>query len=124
MNTNVTNNKFVNEWIAEMAEMVKPSNIVLIDGSNEQAELLRAEAIKGGELIKLNEEKYPNCYLHEDAAFVEPGAVKVLWREFPCEDGLFHCEQSAALVIGLSCADCARLCRQSQSQTHCAQDHK
>ena len=67
MNTNVTNNKFVNEWIAEMAEMVKPSNIVLIDGSNEQAELLRAEAIKGGELIKLNEEKYPNCYLHRTA---------------------------------------------------------
>ncbi|MBO5811969.1 MAG: hypothetical protein J6Q97_01945, partial [Bacteroidaceae bacterium] len=67
MNTNVTNNKFVNEWIAEMAEMVKPSNIVLIDGSNEQAEALRAEAIKSGELIKLNEEKYPNCYLHRTA---------------------------------------------------------
>jgi len=67
MNTNVTSNKYVNEWIAEMAEMVKPSDIVLIDGSNEQAELLRAEAVKTGEMIKLNEEKLPGCYLHRTA---------------------------------------------------------
>ena len=36
MNTNVTKNKFVNEWISEMVDLVKPANIVLIDGSNEQ----------------------------------------------------------------------------------------
>ena len=41
MNTNVTSNKFVNGWIAEMAEMVNPASIVLIDGSEEQAEALR-----------------------------------------------------------------------------------
>ncbi|MBQ8321685.1 MAG: phosphoenolpyruvate carboxykinase, partial [Clostridia bacterium] len=67
MNTNVTNNKFVNEWIAEMAELVKPESIVLIDGSNEQAEALRAEACKTGEMIKLNEKELPNCYLHRTA---------------------------------------------------------
>ena len=33
MNANVTNNKFVNQWIAEMAAMVKPSEIILIDGT-------------------------------------------------------------------------------------------
>ena len=67
MNTNVTANKHVNEWIAEMVELVKPSNIVLIDGSEAQAEALRAEACSTGEMIKLNEEKLPNCYLHRTA---------------------------------------------------------
>ncbi len=67
MNTNVTNNKFVNEWIAEMVELVKPDNIVLIDGSDEQAEQLRAEACASGEMIKLNQEALPNCYLHRTA---------------------------------------------------------
>ncbi len=67
MNTNVTNNKFVNQWIAEMAEMVNPSDIILIDGSEEQAEALRAQALATGELLKLNEEKLPNCYLHRTA---------------------------------------------------------
>ena len=67
MNANVTNNKFVNEWIAKMAEMVKPSEIILIDGSEEQAEALRKEALATGELLKLNPEKLPNCYLHRTA---------------------------------------------------------
>ena len=67
MNTNVTNNKFVNEWIADMAKLVKPENIVLIDGSEEQAEALRAEACKSGEMIKLNQDKLPGCYLHRTA---------------------------------------------------------
>ena len=67
MNTNVTSNKYVNAWIAEMADMVKPSDIILIDGSEEQAEALRKQALASGELIKLNEEKLPNCYLHRTA---------------------------------------------------------
>ena len=67
MNTNVTNNKFVNEWIAEMVDLVKPENIVLIDGSDEQAEILRAEACKSGEMIKLNQDALPGCYLHRTA---------------------------------------------------------
>ena len=67
MNTNVTSNQFVNAWIAEMADMVKPSDIILIDGSEEQAEVLRKQALASGELIKLNEEKLPNSYLHRTA---------------------------------------------------------
>ena len=67
MKTNVTNNKFVNEWIAEMAELVNPSSIVLIDGSDAQAEALRAEACATGEMIKLNQDVLPGCYLHRTA---------------------------------------------------------
>ena len=67
MNTNVTKNKFVNEWIAEMADLVNPKDIVLIDGSFEQAEALRAEACATGEIIKLNQDALPGCYLHRTA---------------------------------------------------------
>ncbi|MBQ7320633.1 MAG: phosphoenolpyruvate carboxykinase (GTP) [Clostridia bacterium] len=63
----MTKNKFVLDWINEMAELVKPSNIVWIDGTEEQAEALRAEACSTGEMIKLNQEKLPGCYLHRTA---------------------------------------------------------
>ena len=63
----MTNNKYVLNWINEMAEMTKPDKIVWIDGSEEQAEALRAEACASGELIKLNQDLLPNCYLHRTA---------------------------------------------------------
>ena len=40
----MTNNKYVLDWINEMADLVKPGNIVWIDGSKEQIEALRKEA--------------------------------------------------------------------------------
>ncbi len=64
---NLTKNNKLNAWIAEMAELTQPDKIVLIDGSDEQAEALREEACKTGELFKLNQEKLPGCYLHRTA---------------------------------------------------------
>ncbi len=64
---NMTSNKHVLSWIDEMAAMTQPSDIIWIDGSEEQAESLRAQACATGELIKLNEELLPNCYLHRTA---------------------------------------------------------
>ena len=63
----ITNNKFVDAWIDEMAAMVQPDKIVLITGEEDQLEALRKEACKTGEMIKLNEELLPNCYLHRTA---------------------------------------------------------
>ncbi len=63
----MTKNVHVTKWIDEMAAMTQPEKIVWIDGSDEQAEQLRAEACSTGELIKLNEELLPNCYLHRTA---------------------------------------------------------
>ena len=63
----MTNNKYVLNWIDEMAAMTKPDKIVWIDGSEAQAEALRAEACSTGEIIKLNQELLPNCYLHRTA---------------------------------------------------------
>ena len=63
----ITNNKFVNAWIDEMAAMVQPDKIVLITGEEDQLEALRKESCETGEMIKLNEELLPNCYLHRTA---------------------------------------------------------
>ena len=51
----LTKNKSILEWIDKQVELVKPDNIVWIDGSEEQIEALRAEACASGELVKLNE---------------------------------------------------------------------
>ena len=63
----MTKNIHVTKWIGEMAAMTQPDKIVWIDGSEAQAEELRKEACSTGELIKLNEELLPNCYLHRTA---------------------------------------------------------
>ena len=63
----MTNNKSVLKWIENMKEIVKPDNIVWIDGSEEQLEKLRQEASAKNEIIKLNQEKLPGCYLRRTA---------------------------------------------------------
>jgi len=77
----MTNNKFVLSWIDEMAAMTKPDKIVWIDGTEEQAEALRAEACSTGEMIKLNQELLPNCYLHRTAV---NDVARVEGRTFIC----------------------------------------
>ena len=67
METNLTKNPSLLAWLDEKVELLKPSKIVWIDGSDEQIEALRAEAVSTGELIKLNEELLPDCYLHRTA---------------------------------------------------------
>lgn len=62
-----TENKYVLDWIEEMAALCSPESIVWIDGSEEQTEQLRAEACATGEMIKLDQEKLPDCYLHRTA---------------------------------------------------------
>lgn len=63
----MTNNKSVLNWIEEMKTLVSPDKVVWIDGSEEQLEQLRAEACSTGEMLKLNQEKLPGCYLHRTA---------------------------------------------------------
>ena len=61
---NLTANSNVLKWVDEIISMTNPSNVVWIDGSEEQYEELRKEACSTGELKKLNEEIYPGCYYH------------------------------------------------------------
>ena len=77
----MTENKTVLAWLEEMKAMCQPDNVVWIDGSEEQLEALRAEAVKTGEMIKLNQEKLPGCYYHRTA---ENDVARVEDRTFIC----------------------------------------
>lgn len=63
----MTNNKTILAWIDEMKALVNPDQVVWIDGSEEQLEELRKEAVESGEMVKLNQEKLPGCYYHRTA---------------------------------------------------------
>ena len=71
----LTNNKNVLTWVDEMVALCKPDQVVWIDGSEEQLNALKEEAISTGEMIKLNQEKLPGCLYHRtkpnDVARVE-----------------------------------------------------
>ena len=77
----MTNNKAVLSWLEEMKALTTPDEIVWIDGSEEQLEALRAEAVATGEMIKLNQEKLPGCYYHRTA---ENDVARVEDRTFIC----------------------------------------
>ena len=71
----LTKNKKVLDFVQESAELAQPDKIVWIDGNPDQIKALKEEAVKSGELIKLNEHLLPDCYLHRtkvnDVARVE-----------------------------------------------------
>ncbi len=71
----MTNNQQVLKFVNDAVNLCKPEKVVWITGEEEQYEELRKEALSTGELIKLNEEKLPGCYLHRsdvnDVARVE-----------------------------------------------------
>ncbi|MBR5514972.1 MAG: phosphoenolpyruvate carboxykinase (GTP), partial [Clostridia bacterium] len=77
----MTNNTFVKSWIDEMAALTQPDNIVWIDGSEEQRLALLDQAFATGEMIKLNQELLPNCYLHRTAV---NDVARVEHRTFIC----------------------------------------
>jgi phosphoenolpyruvate carboxykinase (GTP) len=63
----MTNHAELKRWVEECAALCQPDKIVWIDGSPEQAKALRTEAVSTGELIELNQEKWPGCYYHRTA---------------------------------------------------------
>ncbi|MCH5200229.1 MAG: phosphoenolpyruvate carboxykinase (GTP) [Oscillospiraceae bacterium] len=71
----MTNNQNVLKWVEEMQALTKPDKVVWIDGSDEQLNALRDEAVATGEMQRLNPEKLPGCLYHRtkpnDVARVE-----------------------------------------------------
>jgi phosphoenolpyruvate carboxykinase (GTP) len=70
-----TSNTALQQWIDEVAAITKPDNIHWCDGSETEYQSLIDKMLDRGDLIRLNEESYPNCYLHRsdpsDVARVE-----------------------------------------------------
>ncbi|HQD06173.1 MAG TPA: phosphoenolpyruvate carboxykinase (GTP) [Bacillota bacterium] len=63
----MTSNRALREWIAEMEALCQPDRVVWIDGSEEQKRALEREALATGEMIELNQEKWPGCLYHRTA---------------------------------------------------------
>lgn len=71
----IPHNNELEAWLDEMITLAEPKNIILINGSEKQKNRIYEEAVENNELIKLNQEKLPGCYLRRsdisDVARVE-----------------------------------------------------
>ena len=77
----MTTNKQVLKFVSDSAELCKPSEVIWITGDEAQLEDLRKQAMATGELIKLNEDLLPGCYLHRSAV---NDVARVEGRTFIC----------------------------------------
>src|SRR5258708_36816513 len=77
----LSSNKHLLRWVEKMVELCQPDAIHWIDGSQEEYNALCAQMVAGGTFIKLNQKKWPGCYL----ARSDPGDVaRVEDRTFIC----------------------------------------
>jgi len=77
----MTTNKAVLKFVEEAKNLCKPENVVWVTGEEALYEQLREEACKTGEMIKLNQELLPGCYLHRSAL---NDVARVEGRTFIC----------------------------------------
>ena len=61
-------NAAIRAWVNEIETLCTPDNIVWCDGSEAERDRLTKECLATGELIELNQQKMPGCYLHRSAA--------------------------------------------------------
>ncbi|MEO6065391.1 MAG: phosphoenolpyruvate carboxykinase (GTP) [Lysobacterales bacterium] len=65
----------LNEWVAAVAELTQPDRIHWCDGSEAEDRELKAQMVARGDLIPLNAQTHPDCFLHRsdpaDVARVE-----------------------------------------------------
>ena len=57
----------IRKWVDDIAAMTRPDRILFIDGSDEEKDVIIKESLASGELIELNQQKMPGCYLHRSA---------------------------------------------------------
>ena len=57
----------LNDWVDEMARMCQPDRVVWIDGSEQERYRLTEEALGTGELLPLDQRKWPGCVYHRTA---------------------------------------------------------
>ena len=65
----------LSDWVTEISQLTTPNRIHWCSGTREEYDSLVKEMLKNKDLRELNQEHYPNCYLHlsdpQDVARVE-----------------------------------------------------
>jgi phosphoenolpyruvate carboxykinase (GTP) len=61
-------NSAIRKWVGEIEALARPSAVVYCDSSEGEKKRLIAECLTTGELIELNQQKLPGCYLHRSAS--------------------------------------------------------
>ena len=57
----------LNQWVLEVARLTQPDRIQWCDGSDSESKALTELMLSTGDLIALNPETHPNCYLHRSS---------------------------------------------------------
>ena len=79
--TPLSTNKNLLRWVEKMAELCKPAAIHWVDGSQHEYDQLCVQMVVAGTFIKLNQKKWPGCFLaRSDASDV----ARVEDRTFIC----------------------------------------
>jgi phosphoenolpyruvate carboxykinase (GTP) len=60
-------NRALEEWVGQMVRMCEPDRVIWINGSREQQEALEQEAVSTGEMIRLDQGRWPGCLYHRTA---------------------------------------------------------
>ena len=67
--------EILSDWVAEAAELTQPGKIHWCTGTLDEYRSLVQEMLASGDLLQLNQDHYPDCYLHrsdpQDVARVE-----------------------------------------------------
>ena len=58
----------IQKWVEEIQKLTTPDRVVWCDGSQSERDALIKESVATGELIELNQQKLPGCYLHRSAS--------------------------------------------------------
>ncbi|HEY1490039.1 MAG TPA: phosphoenolpyruvate carboxykinase, partial [Verrucomicrobiae bacterium] len=79
--TPLTKNTHLLQWVSTMAELCQPDQIHWVDGSQAEYDQLCEKMVAAGTFIRLNEKKWPGCFLaRSDASDV----ARVEDRTFIC----------------------------------------
>ena len=78
---NYLKNQKLNNFVSRAEKLCKPDKVVWIDGSKQLYDKLLEQAVSTGEMIPLNNEKLPGCFLHRSAI---NDVARVEGRTFIC----------------------------------------